>query len=171
VHPRNQSQKARRRKQATRTRDVRTFSTENPYTIPIRHFIGLAKAVVSSTNPKIVVSSSIFTLLCDVISLRKEVSPVLGQAAMPGDGRSGGHSQFINILERVKETLRPSTEKAGIKNEDTPETPEQWLGNYIRSLRARGILGCNRKQPCASTSKVLSKGFAQANLRHRTHTW
>lgn len=41
------------------------------YIIPIRQFVGLAKAIAASTAPKVVVPWYISTLLVDVISLRK----------------------------------------------------------------------------------------------------
>jgi hypothetical protein len=117
-----------------KSRSMKPSPTENTYTIPVRHFIELAKAIVRSTNPMIVVPIDIYNLLCDVISLRKEVSQVMGQEVTQDDGQCDGHSYFINVLERVKDILRPSTEKAGVKDEKRVETPDQKLGNIFEAL-------------------------------------
>jgi hypothetical protein len=47
------------------------------HTIPVRIFVDLAKTIAASKNPKVIVPSTISSLLGDVISLRKEVSKVL----------------------------------------------------------------------------------------------
>lgn len=100
----------------------------------MRHFVEIAKVVADSTNPKIVVPTSIYTLLCDVISLRREVSRILGEPVTRDDGQVDGHIYFINVLERVKEILRPMAEKIGFKNEVKPETSDQKLGNIFEVL-------------------------------------
>jgi hypothetical protein len=134
--PKSQEKKASKKK----SRDTKHSLIENTYTIPVRHFIQLAKVVVHSTNPKVVVPNGIYTLLCDVISLRKEVSQVLGQAVTQDDGQSDGHSYFINVLEQVKEILRPSTEKTVFRDEKRLETQDQKLGNIFEALDLEGQL-------------------------------
>lgn len=117
-----------------KSRDTKPFSTENTYTIPVRHFIEVAEAIVRFKTPKKVVPTSIFALLCDVISLRKEVSQILGPAITQGDGPSDGHSYFIDILEQVREILRPSTQKVEVRDEKRLETADQKLGNIFEAL-------------------------------------
>jgi hypothetical protein len=100
----------------------------------VRHFVEIAKVVADSTNPKIVVPTSIYTLLCDVISLRREVSRILGEPVIRDDGQVDGHIYFINVLEQVKDILRPLAEKIGFKNALKPETSDQKLGNIFEAL-------------------------------------
>jgi hypothetical protein len=69
-----------------------------------------------------------------VISLRKEVSQVLGQEVTQDDCQPDGHSYFINVLERVREILRPSTEKVEFRDEKRLETLDQKLGNIFEAL-------------------------------------
>jgi hypothetical protein len=89
---------------------------------------------------------------------------------MPEDGRSGRHSHFINILERVKEILRPSTEKAGIKNEDTLETPEQGLGNIFEALELEESQDVTESslapQPVKSGRKASPKQICDIERTH-----
>lgn len=61
-----------------------TETQEGKYLIAIRDFTKLAEVIVKSTKQHIKVPSSILALLDDVISLRKEYSRWVGQAADEG---------------------------------------------------------------------------------------
>lgn len=77
------------------------------YLIAIRDFTKLAEVIVKSTKHKIQVPSSILALLDDVISLRKEYSRWVGQAADEGSrAQIESHLYFVNVLQQVKGILR-----------------------------------------------------------------
>jgi hypothetical protein len=76
---------------------------QSSYTIRVQHFVKLAEAISASTSPKVVVPTSVMTLLSEVISLRKEVFELLGGTITRDDGELEGHTYFIGVLEQVKE--------------------------------------------------------------------
>ena len=78
------------------------MTEQSSYTIRVQHFVKLAEAISASTIPRVVVPTSIMTLLSEVISLRKEVSELFGSTITGDDGEFEGHTYFIGILEQVR---------------------------------------------------------------------
>jgi hypothetical protein len=126
------------------------------YTIRVQHFVKLAEAISASTIPKVVVPTSIMTLLSEVISLRKEVSELFGNTITGDDGEFEGHTYFIGVLEQVKKlyvfnfhiivfpqinadsdisySLQPLAPEKSAKNQTEPKPKENVLQNVFEAL-------------------------------------
>ena len=95
-----------KKKAGKATEDALTQTNQSKYLIPIRDFTKLAEVIVKSTKQSIQVPSSILALLDDVISLRKEYSRWVGQAAAKSQAQYESHLYFVSVLQEVKGILR-----------------------------------------------------------------
>ena len=73
-----------------------------------RDFTKLAQVVVNSTKQKVQVPPSNLALLDDVISLRKDYSHWVGQAAGGSQAQYETHLYFVSVLQQVKGILQRS---------------------------------------------------------------
>ena len=83
-----------------------TQTEQSKHLIPIRDFTKLVEVIVKSTKQKIQVPSSILVLLDDVISLHKEYSRWVGQAAGGSQAQNETHLYFVSVLQQVNGIVR-----------------------------------------------------------------
>lgn len=109
--------------------------TTTRYLIPVRHFVNLAQTVAESEKPRVVVRRSVYTLLSDVISLRKMVSEMRKGDIGPGSfADDDSHLHFIKVLERSRDILKQSVERVSVHNKEPTacvpppsQGPEQYI--------------------------------------------
>jgi hypothetical protein len=107
--------------------------------------------VADFKEPPIIVPLGIYTLLGDVISLRKMVSEMIYWGAVGTSNRADddGHIYFINVLKRVQEVLKPRVEKAPLFTKQTAS--DQDLGNVFAAL------DLDEPEPATATSAKPSQ--------------
>lgn len=100
--------KAAEKKAGKAAVNASTQIKHSKYLVPIKDFTKLAQVVVNSTKQKIQVPPSILPLLDDIISLRKEYSHWVGQAAGGSQAQYETHLHFVSVLQQVKAILQRS---------------------------------------------------------------
>ncbi|KAK5125541.1 hypothetical protein LTR85_000652 [Meristemomyces frigidus] len=101
---------------STKPKKREATSATKKYQIPLKEFASIAKAIATSTDPKIRLPKAIVSMIRDVIALRKQATDFFvrftkSKSSAAVQAANAGHRHFIAVLEEVLTILKPEDDK------------------------------------------------------------